>query len=112
MNEARKEEHKKMLKDAGITAEEAAKLKVANDEFRQKVKAIKDDKTLTPDQKKAQMHDLRAKRKADATNAIGTDKLEKLRAARKEHHKDDDGSKDPRHERGEHDKKGNEKKGE
>lgn len=83
---ARKAEIQEIRKEAGITPEDAAKLKTVQSDFRQAAKAIKQDVSLTPEQKKAKLKEIREQRKTAVTAAVGNEKAERMREAHKARH--------------------------
>lgn len=83
---ARKAERQEIRKEAGITDEDAAKLKAVHADSRQAAKAVKQDANLTPEQKEAKVEEIRDKRKAAVIAAIGSEKAERMREAHKARH--------------------------
>lgn len=75
-------------KELGITNEQAAKLKAQNEAFRNKAKAIRENESLTKEQKKEQTKALHAERKESMKAILTAEQIQKMEAKRKDGRKD------------------------
>ena len=73
-----------MYDDLNLTQDQKDKLKTLNEDGMQKMKAIRDDNTLSDDQKKSQMKELRASQKEARDKILTKEQAEKLDAKMKE----------------------------
>ncbi len=71
-------------KELGITNEQAAKLKAQNEAFRNKAKAIRENESLSKEQKKEQFKALQAERKENMNAILTAEQIQKMQAERKE----------------------------
>lgn len=74
---------KENFKDLNLTADQQAKLKAGREAAKVKMKAIKDDNSLTQEQKKAKMMDLRKEQKASMENLLTQEQKMKMKDAQK-----------------------------
>jgi Spy/CpxP family protein refolding chaperone len=71
------------MKNAGVTPEEQAKLKAANEEIKAQREAIKKDASLGAGDRQAKLKALNDAKKAKSEEILGKEKAEKLREERK-----------------------------
>ena len=74
----------KMKAELGLSNDQAAKLKSQNEATRAKIKALKDDQTLSQDAKKAQMKTIKEAAKAERKNLLTAEQLKKMEEMKKE----------------------------
>jgi Spy/CpxP family protein refolding chaperone len=74
-----------MQKDLNLSADQSAKLKAQNEQFKTQAEAIKNNSSLTQDQKKEQFKTLMEQRKTAMKSILTAEQLEKMKAERKEH---------------------------
>jgi Spy/CpxP family protein refolding chaperone len=74
-----------MQKDLNLTADQSAKLKAQNEEFKTKAEAIKNNSSLSKEQKKEQFKSLMEQRKASTKSILTAEQLQKMEAKKKEH---------------------------
>jgi len=72
----------KMKTDLGLSDEQSAKLKSSRDAMGQKIKAIREDKTLNNESKKEQVKELKEKQKEDLKSILTEEQLKKLEGQR------------------------------
>lgn len=88
MGEKRKEMDKKrganMQKELGLSNDQAAKLKAQNQATQTKVKAIKDNTTLSAEEKKEQMKAVKASAVAERKQILTAEQQEKMKAMKKD----------------------------
>ena len=85
-----------ILKSAGVNDIQGRKVKAINEQYNERVKALKMDSTLTSDQVTAQLASINDERRAKIKEVIGSSKEKKLEKARKSYsmkHTDDHDSK-------------------
>jgi Spy/CpxP family protein refolding chaperone len=73
-----------MKKDLNLTDDQVASLKKSHEDMAQKFKAIRDDKSLSEDQKKAQLKDLREQQQNSLKSILTPDQLQKLQQEKQE----------------------------
>lgn len=73
-----------MQKDLNLTADQSAKLKTQNEQFRTQAEAIKNNASLSQDQKKEQFKALMQQRKESMKSILTAEQLQKMEAKRKE----------------------------
>jgi len=71
-------------KESGITNDQAAQLKAQNEAFRNKAKAIRDNESLTKEQKKVQIKALHTERKESLRTILTAEQIQKMEAKRKD----------------------------
>lgn len=70
--------------ELGLTDEQSAKLKTSNQNFAQKMKALRDDQSLSADDRKAKMKTLGAQRNEEVKSILGPEKYKALEEKRKD----------------------------
>jgi len=75
----------KMKQNLNLTDDQVAKIKAQREDLQTKMKAIRENATLLPEQKRAQMKDLFVQQKESLKTVLTADQLSKLEAMRKEH---------------------------
>ncbi len=85
--EKMREHREEMAKELGLSDDQKAKMKDINQQERQALKAVHDDSTLTPDQKKAKAQEIR-KNFEGQRNAVLTPDQQKKSAEMKERAKE------------------------
>lgn len=73
-----------LKKELNLTAEQEAKLKTANADFKTKAKTIKTNDALTAEQKKAQLKALHADRKVQMQTVLNKEQQAKIKAHRRD----------------------------
>jgi Spy/CpxP family protein refolding chaperone len=73
-----------MQKELGITKDQAAQLKAQNESFRNKAKAIRENESLSKEQKKEQTKALLAERKESMKGILTAEQIQKMEAKRKD----------------------------
>ena len=71
------------MKDLGLTEAQSEKLKNSQAGFRDKMKAVREDKNLTEAQKKEQVKELAKQNKENMKSVLTPEQLEKMKAGRK-----------------------------
>jgi Spy/CpxP family protein refolding chaperone len=74
-----------MKKDLNLTDDQVASLKKSHEDMAQKFKAIRDDKSLTDDQKKAQLKDLRDQQQNNLKSILTPEQMQKLQQEKTSH---------------------------
>jgi Spy/CpxP family protein refolding chaperone len=74
-----------MKKDLNLTDDQVASLKKSHEDMARKFKAIRDDKSLTDDQKKAQLKDLREQQQNSLKSILTPEQMQKLQQEKKSH---------------------------
>jgi Spy/CpxP family protein refolding chaperone len=80
-----KERGEKFAEKLNLTPEQKADLKRIRDNEKQQAQAIKNDSSLTPDQKKAKFQDLRKSSREQMMAKLTPDQQAKFKEMRKEH---------------------------
>jgi Spy/CpxP family protein refolding chaperone len=73
-----------MQNDLNLSNDQATKLKSQNEAFRNKMQAIRDNKTLSQEQKKEQVKALAAEHKESLKSVLTAEQLDKMKANRKD----------------------------
>jgi Spy/CpxP family protein refolding chaperone len=73
-----------MQKDLSLTADQSAKLKAQNEQFRTQAEAIKNNSSLSREQKKEQFKALSEQRKESMKSILTAEQLQKMKAKRNE----------------------------
>jgi len=81
----RRERGEKLAKELNLTPEQQAELKSIRENAKQQTQAIKNDTSLTPDQKKAKFQDLRKSTHEQMMAKLTPDQQAKFKEVRKEH---------------------------
>src|SRR3954470_9685647 len=81
----RRERGEKLAKELNLTPEQQAELKSIRENAKQQTQAIKNDTSLTPDQKKAKFQDLRKSTHEQMMAKLTPDQQAKFKEMRKEH---------------------------
>ena len=81
----RKALRKEMVKEAGISKEQGKQAKQINDEFKGQVKTIRNDATLTDEQKKEKIRSLNQERRTKTQAVFTPDQQAKMKAFRDKH---------------------------
>ena len=79
-----KERAEKMKVHLGLTDEQSAKLEKSRKEMGDKLRAIRENKSLTEEQKREQMRELGKKQKEEMKSILTKEQLEKMREGRKQ----------------------------
>ena len=74
-----------MKKDLNLTDDQVASLKKNHEDMAQKFKAIRDDKSLSDDQKKAQLKDLREQQQNSLKSILTPEQMQKWQQEKKSH---------------------------
>ncbi|MEO5997515.1 MAG: hypothetical protein ABIN89_12320 [Chitinophagaceae bacterium] len=82
--ETKKEEHKKRVADLHLTKDQKAQLKDVNKEFKDKARAIKDNQSLSKQQKKEQFTTLHKERMDKMNTFLTPEQQAKLNEEKKE----------------------------
>ena|SRR5687767_2171264 len=77
-HKAKKESKKSVRQELDLTADQRKEMKSINMEFKNEVKAVRDDKSLNEDQKKQQIKSLHAKRQQTVKAILTTEQQQKL----------------------------------
>ncbi len=100
VKKGRGKDHSQMAKDLNLSADQKVKMKEIKGSFKGKMQAIRTDKALTKEQKKAQVKDMYAAHEADVKALLSADQYAKwseAKAQRKAHgkgkHKEKKGAK-------------------
>jgi len=72
-----------LKKELGLTDEQGAKLKTVNQNFAQKMKALREDKSLSAEDKKAKFKALSTERSEEVKSILGPEKFKALEEKRK-----------------------------
>lgn len=75
----------KFLEALNLTPDQQAAIKSIHENFRQQAQAIKNDSSLTPDQKRAKFKELRKSTHEQMMAKLTPDQQQKLKEMRKEH---------------------------
>ena len=81
--ETKKEEHKKLVADLHLTKDQKTQLKETNKAFKDKARAIKDNQSLSKQQKKAQFTTLRKERMDKMNTFLTPEQQAKLNEEKK-----------------------------
>lgn len=81
----RKALRKEMAKEAGITKEQGKQAKQINDDFKVQAKTIRNDASLTDDQKKEKIRTLNQERRTKTQAVFTPDQQAKMKAFRDKH---------------------------
>lgn len=85
--ETRKEAKKKLKHELNLTREQAKELKGANQDFKDKAHAIKDDDNLTKEQKREKMQSLQKEKNDKFKTILTPEQQQKMSQMKKEGHK-------------------------
>lgn len=85
LKSSRKSLRKEMAKEAGITKEQGKQAKQINDDFKIQAKTIKNDASLTDDQKKEKIRTLNQERRTKTQAVFTPDQQAKMKAFRDKH---------------------------
>jgi Spy/CpxP family protein refolding chaperone len=80
------EKKKQAYKDLNLTSEQSAKLKANREASKAKMDAIRNNSSLTEEQKKAQIKELKKTSKADMKNILTAEQIQKMQQMKKEKH--------------------------
>lgn len=80
------EKKKQAYKDLNLSSEQSAKLKAQREASKAKMEAIRNNSSLTEEQKKAQMKELKKASHADMKNILTTEQMQKMQQMKKERH--------------------------
>jgi Spy/CpxP family protein refolding chaperone len=80
----RKKMNGKMMKDLNLSPSQQAQMKEFHQNMKQKMDAIKNDASLTPEQKKAKMKELHQTQRQTMNSILTPEQKEKMKAQRKE----------------------------
>ncbi len=80
------EKKKQAFKDLNLTSEQSAKLKSQREASKTKIDAIKNNSSLTEEQKKAQIKEVMKSSKADMKNILTAEQLKKMQEMKKNKH--------------------------
>ncbi len=81
--------YEEMKKDLNLTDAQGQQLKALNEDFRNKAKAIKENTSLTKEQKKEQLKALNEQRLAKMKTILTAEQIKKIQAKKKEFREDD-----------------------
>jgi hypothetical protein len=79
-----KERAEKMKAHLGLTDDQSAKLEKSRKEMGDKMRAIRENKSLTEEQKREQMRELGKKQKEEMKSILTKEQLEKMKKGRKQ----------------------------
>lgn len=81
----RQARHEKMAEKLGLTDDQKTQIKSIHQDAKAQAQAIKNDSTLTPEQKKAKMKELREQTKTKTEALLTPEQKEKMQQARANH---------------------------
>ncbi len=82
-----KENRHDMMSQLNLTKEQHQKVKELNQDNKSKVDAIRNDNSLTQDQKKEKMKELRKAHQEGMNSILTKDQQDKMKAYKKDHHR-------------------------
>lgn len=81
------EKRKQAYKDLDLTSDQSAKLKAQKEASKAKIDAIKNNSSLTEEQKKAQVKEVMKSSKADMKNILTAEQMKKMQEMKKNKHR-------------------------
>jgi Spy/CpxP family protein refolding chaperone len=81
------EKRKQAYNDLNLTSDQSAKLKAQKEASKTKIDAIKNNSSLTEEQKKAQVKEVMKSSKADMKNILTAEQMKKMQEMKKNHHR-------------------------
>jgi len=83
MKEGQSRNFEKMKSQLGLSEEQSKKIKESQAGFQSKMKSIREDKTLTPDQKKEQVRNIAKQQHEQMKTVLTPEQLQKMKTGRK-----------------------------
>ena len=80
--------HMQEMKDLNLTKDQKDQLKAMRQDAKSQREAIKNDASLTPDQKKAKMKDMEQSLKTKRNSILTPDQISKMKKMKKENHEE------------------------
>lgn len=80
------EKRKQAFKDLNLTSDQSAKLKAQREASKSKIDAIQSNSSLSDEQKKAQIKEVKAASKADMKNILTAEQMKKMQEMKKDRH--------------------------